>query len=291
MTATVKGMVKWGGKQDKDGYIDINATWLVRTSAATVGPIEVFTATGLPTVGTPWPEHPWCFCSPEMTATPRLQGEPNTVWEVEQLYTNRPLKRCQDTQIEDPLDEPPRIGGSFIKYTEEATVNRLGQPIRSSSWELIRGASAERDNNRPTVMIGMNFGSNQLSTFAPMIDTVNDSTLWGLGARKIKLMNAPWRQLLYGTCSYYYTVDYEFEINYRGWDRRVIDEGTRILRCGGNKNNPADFIAFKDALGENHRVILDGDGNLWDGTGDPGYVDIEFYGESNFLLLGIPTSL
>lgn len=66
-----------------------------------------------------------------------------------------------------------------------------------------------------------------------------------------------------------------------------------------NPNNPAHFIRMKDKNGENMRVVLNGAGVPWDpggfttGTGDdlPGSIYVEKYGESNFLLLGIPLIL
>lgn len=291
MSATSRGMIHWEGHRDNDGHREYIAKWQVKTSSAAIGPAAVFAASGVPSVGTAWFEDPWAFCLPDLKATPILTKEPNTEWILEQKYSTRPLKRCQTTAIEDPLDEPPRLSGSFVRYVREATIDRNGNPIRSSSHELLRGKNVERDWNKPQVFIEMNFATSTLSTFAPMIDTVNDSTLWGLPARTVKLSNAPWRRLLYGSCSYFFTVTFEFDIDYNGWDRTIIDEGTKVLACGGNAANPRDFVAYKDGLGENGKVILDGNGNAWSGTGDPGYVDIEFYTESNMLLLGIPSSL
>ena len=106
------------------------------------------------------------------------------------------------------------------------------------------------------------------------------------------------------------------------WDRKVMDEGAKVLHghwgtgsgsvgwivddfyspAGvfleeANYLNPAHFIRAKDRNGENTRNILNGRGVPYDpsgattGTGDDeiGIIDIRAYGESNFLLLGIPT--
>jgi len=64
-------------------------------------------------------------------------------------------------------------------------------------------------------------------------------------------------------------------------------------------DNPSHFIRFKDRNNENARVILNGAGLPWDpsaetsGTADdePGRIRVEKYGESNFLLLGIPAAI
>ena len=110
-----------------------------------------------------------------------------------------------------------------------------------------------------------------------------------------------------------------------GHDRRIPDEGTMVLRgtwekdrnlstyntyrigrdALGNELTPdtakaGDIVAFLDSNNNPANVILDGHGRPWDrnmvttGTAaddQQGYLDIEHYFESNFLLLGIPTVL
>jgi hypothetical protein len=159
-----------------------------------------------------------------------------------------------------------------------------------------------------------------------MVDTLNDATLWGLAARKIKLSNVSWERLLYGTCDYYYKRVFDFDIDFSTFDRDVLDEGTKVLSgqwdrdtgewvlleiegYGGTPNpdaqRPDHFIRYKDRNDENARVILDGNGLPADsvvlraeetGTGTTetesgaaARIQVKKYEESNFLLLGIPT--
>ncbi len=67
-------------------------------------------------------------------------------------------------------------------------------------------------------------------------------------------------------------------------------------------SNPSHFIHFKDRNGEKARVILDGGGLPADvptgtnpGTGDdarpPGSINVRYYQEADFLLLGISPTL
>jgi len=125
-----------------------------------------------------------------------------------------------------------------------------------------------------------------------MVDTLNDRPLWGLEARKIKLSNVSWERLLYGTCTFYYKVTYEFDIRMDddGFDRKLIDEGTKELKPGGDPNDPRDFQVYKDGNGENTRVLLDGAGKALTAEADPFEIDLKYYKESNFGLLGLPTS-
>ena len=319
MTAVIKdGHRNWHLQQTKEGERIYTITHVV-TADVTDGPRTIMNTPGLPAIGSIWNFDSdidvWAFCSPVMTVIPMVKNEKNTGWTVEQKFMTPRLlsERCQDDSIEDPLLEPMRISGSFTKYTQEENKDKDGNLILSSSHELFRGPLVEFDKNRPTVQIGQNKSALGLETFSEMIDTVNDSTLWGLGPRKVKLSNVSWERKLYGTCNFYYTRNFEFDINFDTFDRNIVDEGTKVLRgrylscetgtgtaatiwevsaaASGDPDNPLSFQRFKDCHGENTRTLLDGAGApLTDKTA---LVFVEFarYSESNFLLLGIPTTL
>lgn len=294
MASTLLGRLDWHGGRNREGHREYTIKWLIE-AATSDGPVVIFNTSGLPAIGSTWSFgsdlDAWAFCTPDWKAKQILTKEPNNYWALEQKFSTIPLKRCQDSSIENPLNEPDRISGSFTKYTREALRNYDGTLIKTSSHEQIRGREVERDDNRPNVTIEKNLSSHPLSTYAPMIDTVNDASLWGLDKRMIKLSNVSWTRKLYGTCTFYYTVSYEFDINYDTFDKKLIDKGTKVLAPGGDPSKPDDFIVYKDKQGENSSVILDGAGEAWDGTGTPGEIDYEPYAESNFLLLGVPATL
>ena len=317
MAANVWGRLDWSSSATREGHREHRLVWLVG-SLISDGPFDIYFATGLPVPGSPWvygnTNDPWAFCAPDWKIAPfEHQGEPNYLWTVEQTFTTIPRRRCQDDSVEDPLLEPDDISGTFIKYQMEVTRDRFGDPIKSSSHEMIRGKLVERDFNRPTVRIKKNLASLPLSTFAPMIDHVNDATLWGLPARCVKLSNVTWQRSLYAVCNYFYTVTYDFDISYDTFDVEIQDEGSKCLigyspgsdqfpldpdgtdaETGGlNKDNPKNFENFLDIHGNPARCLLDaeGDGTPWDGVDSPGVIDVEHYNEANLLLLDIPTSL
>jgi hypothetical protein len=293
--ATVKDRIEWSLTRDDDGHRTYKIKWLVEAASPNEGPALIANATGLPAIGSTWAfasdVDAWAFCWPNLKVAPVLTKEKSGYWTVENIFTTKPLNRCQDSSIENPINEPDRISGSFVKYTQEAVQDKDGEALVNSAHEQYRGQVVEVDFNRPTVQVEKNLLTLPLSTFAPMIDTVNDAALWGLPARCVKLSNASWQRKLYGTCSYYYTVGYEFDINYNTFDKQVLDEGTMVLGEGGSAANPGDFVKYKDLNGENSRVVLDGAGEPWDGASAPYYHEFEIYQESNFLTLGIPTSL
>lgn len=295
MTAVLSnGQTKWSLSRNEEGHREYTIEHQVIANKLD-GPAIVMNCAGLPTVGSAWSfdndSDAWAFCTPKMKVTPVVVEEPNTIWRVEQVFSTIPTKRCQDTDIEDPLDEPDRISGSFVKYTKEAIYDRNGDAITNSSFERFRGAVVERDFNRPTVRVEKTLSTLPLGTFSSLIDYVNDSTMWGLPARCVKLSNASWERLLYGVCNYYYVVTYEFDIDYESFDRHILDEGTKVLIDGGDPTDPRDFIVSKDLNDENTTVLLNGAGQKWDGAGSPGLITVEFYEEADLeTLLDLPSS-
>lgn len=264
----------------------------------------------------------WAWCRANVTIEPEYSEEPNLWWTLENTFATKPpdhkQQRCQDFPWEDPLLEYQKISGTFTKYTEEQRFDRFAQPIENSAHEQFRGPQVEFDQNRPSVKIEQNVANLELEVFAPMVDTVNAFPLWGLPPRTIKLSNASWEFHWYGSCYSYYKRVFDFDVRFDTFDRDLLDEGTKALRGHWQKDpnlahygkyvvdhgldpaNPAAFIRFKDWNGENARVILDGHGrpvdttDLGTGTGTvtggntPGKIHVEYYDESDFLLLRIP---
>jgi hypothetical protein len=319
MSASIHGWLRtWSGTRNDEGQRQFLVTHIVKTTSADDGPQTVMFTPGLPQVGSFYnfgnDTDVWAFCSPNMKVSihKEKEGDPAFYWRVDQVFTTIPFERCQDEAIEDPLLEPQKIGGSFVKYTEEAAKDKDGVIIDSSSHELFRGPQVEFDKNRPTVWVEQNKASLGLATFAAMVDTLNNAALWGLSARKIKLSNVSWERKLYGLCNFYYTRRFEFDVNDSalGFDREVLDEGTKVLNghwpagtgstegwildniagTAPDKTNPQHFIRYYDRPGNIARVILDGNGEPL-GTADPVFFTLRKYTESNFLLLGIPTTL
>lgn len=298
MAGTNKGRIDWGLQRDEEGHRTYNISFEVKTSASTDGPLTVLQTAGLPLPGAAWAyggdSDPWAFCYPTAKVRPRYTPEePHTLWIAEFTFSTKPLRRCQDTSIENPLDEPPKLSGSFTKFTKQVQYDRNGDLIESSSHEPLTGPETEFDDNRPSVRISMNEPNLPLAQIADFVDKVNDSTLWGLGARKIKLSNVSWTRQLYGTCNFYFTIDYEFDVNFLTFDKTAADRGFLKLSAGGNQANLGDFEMILDEKGNPIKSpkFLDGNGNVAATVAAAGAVQIEYYDERNMLALGIPASL
>lgn len=284
MTARlIAGPRTWNMARDSEGHRTYKVKYLVECDKLD-GPGVAIRCPGLPYPGSRWiidnEVDLWATCRWDADVTPLVtDGDPNTFFEIDFTFSTKPFDRksCKDTEITDPLLEPQKISGSFVKYTEEATTDRLGQFIKNSAHEQLRGPQVEFDSNRPQVRIEQNVAILNLALFSSMVDCVNAYPMWGLGPRRIKLSNVTWEKKYHGTCQPYYTRTFEFEIRYDGFDRDLLDEGTKVLHGAWNhttgnwdlvniageppnRNNPNHFSRFKDRQGENCRVILNGQG-------------------------------
>lgn len=198
-------------------------------------------------------------------------------WVASCTFSTKPDKRCVTVPVEDPLLEPPKVSGSFVRYQEEASLDRFGNPIRTSSFEQFKGKQVEFDANRPQLKIEMNFPVfSWIETIHSMIDTVNGYPIWGLAARCWKLSSAPWQRKYKGVCETYFSCTLEFDGRLDTFDRDLLDQGTKALNGHSDANsswildningnppnplNPSHFIRYTDRKGQPTTVILNGAG-------------------------------
>jgi hypothetical protein len=238
MAAVLLGLHTWSGDIDSEGHRTYKLVWRIRTLTSE-GPATVFQCPGLPTPGSLYlisaDVDLWAWCLQGLGVRPEKEGEQNEYWRVEQSFSTKPpssdKQRCNTNPIEDPLLEPPKIGGSFVQKTEEGIKDRFGNPITTSSHEQIRGQSNEWDaDGGDSVNIEMNVADLNLGLLAQMKNWLNDAPLWGLPSRCIKFSRYTWGIVYNGSCSHYYTWHLEFEVNRNGFDRDLLDEGTKALK-------------------------------------------------------------
>jgi hypothetical protein len=203
-------------------------------------------------------------------------------------FSSKPdTKRCRENHIEDPLLVPDRISFAFNKHTEEAVKDRFGKPIMSSSFEQLRGHQVEFDSNRGlTITIEQNRADLQIALLTSFNNTLNQFELWGCPPRTVKFTVGTCTEKYYGTCYKYYERQLHLEISFEGWDRDVLDEGTKCLKgkwetnsaslnyghwttvpvggIGPNSYNPSHFDRFLDKQGNPAKVVLDGAGLPFD---------------------------
>lgn len=306
MAGTIVGFYSWGPlDRDEYGHRHYSLTLKIRADSSNDGPATIIQTPGLPAVGSTWNIFTdvdiYAYCTPlaHVYRVDGENGEPGIYWHIDLKFTTKPMVRCNTTTIENPLDEPAMIAGGFNPYREEAIFDRNGDLLFMSSLERMTGPEVEIEKGRPVVSVAFNVSTLPLALFSEMMDTgaVNDSTLWGLPARCVRLAEVTWQRYLYGTCSYYYRVNYSFEIKFDTWNRFIIDQGTKCKLLDAPLSSTNPMITPNNPLtGKPDRFFLDGDGNIvFVDQGAP-LTDIwvwekELEYEYNFLLLDIPTSL
>jgi len=295
MPAIVHGRLDWDLRRDREGHREYFIQWLCETDNIDDGPLDVLMAPDLPVVGSWWEygsdNDPWAFCTPEASVKPVFNKEAGHWWIVENFFSTRPLRRCQDSTYEDPLSEPYRISGSFNPYTRESFFDKDGKPLRNSAFEAYRGPEVEFDDSKPQVTIGWNMPELPLALTAQLMHNVNDAFMWGLGPRCVKLSSMKFQRQLFGTCNYFYAVDFEFDIDYNTFDRWVPDYSMMRLKDGGTATNPTHYVRAKDDSGENVKIYLNGSGDPATSEATIFIHKFQKYKSSNLFLLGIPGSL
>ena len=317
------GILTWEGSRDGETHRDYDVTYLVQCNEGEqIGPHQIMNSSVLPQMGDLYAiggdTDNYAYCHPDMKISLKdaKDGELGVNWKVQMKFSTRAIERCMNGERTDPTTEPQKVSGSFVKFTQEYRYDRFGNFVTNSALEPIRGPDSEFDANRPTVRIEQNRYSLDLSTLANMVDTVNNSPLWGLPKRCIKLSDVTWERKIYGKCSFYFTRTFNFDINYNTFDRAVGDFGTMVLKGQWNqttkswavdptadRNNPQHFMKYTDIIGNTCPVVLNGyglpagttatigTGTSGSATGPEGQLLIQHYYESDFTQLGIPTDL
>lgn len=301
MTTTIKGPKTWSMVRDAEGHREYSLTYHVDSNDPNDGPGRALLTPGLPLPGAYWiignEVDLWAWCRWDAKVQQFADPQSNNTWLLEFKFGTKPpdLKKCKDSQWDDPLLEPARISGGCKKGYEEIQFDRFGVEVVNSAWEVIRGKQVEFEYSTPNVTIEQNVAVLNAPLVNSMVDTVNDSFLWGFPPRAVRLADWTWEPKYYGTCHKYYTRRLMFETRYRlksngqieSWDRDIMDEGTSVLNgrwlpdrpvwqikpvgfsylagTGGERipeypdpTNPSHFIRYQDRNGNPKKVILNG---------------------------------
>ena len=264
------------------------------------GPFSVLSVDGLPAPGDAYTfeeiNDDWVYCLPNIRVYPDPQQKPGPkrVYIVEQQFTSRAIERRIQQEREHPLEEHDIFSFGTGSFTEEATHDRFGHRIQYSSLEAIRGPQNEWDMGRTSIDVEHVQSTLDLEQVGSFMNCVNDAPIWTAPTRCLKLSRCTIKQLFWKFDTFY-KYNYGFDLWIRqdspedfassGWDRTVLDEGTKVLRGdwlnlgtaavpvwtwvlrgNPNPNNPADFVRFMDTNFNLTRVVLDGAGRPYSPT-------------------------
>jgi len=299
MAAKWEGIHDWVAKRDKKGERVYTLTTLISTDDVNDGPGVVLNEPTLPSPGDPWTygntSDAWAVCNWETSCRPhgKQEGTNANYWLVTNQFTNASRKQDRSSQQDNPLTAPYEISGGWNQVARAKSVDKDGNYMTNSAFEPFKGDLLQRNEAQPTVSIKMNLPTVPLDYISVAMNRVNDAPLWGLGARHVRLYDAPWSRQVTDANFVYYTVEYAFECNFNSWDEPLIDQGLKVLREGGDKTNPLHFERANDLGGEKEDdpKLLDGNGSRLAAGASVVYITPEIDLEFNFLLLGIPTAL
>lgn len=323
MTVTSVGLRNIAFTRDDEGHRTYTVTRHFRSNNYLDGPETILqTINLLFPIGSAYAEgsdyDPWAFLTPDMGISVHSdspEGEPCVDWIATLKYTTKPMTRCNDTQIENPLLEPFSISGDFVHVSREMKTDKDGKPLLHVNFEQMVGPEVEEKISYPALSISFNSAALPLNIINLLINKVNDAPLWGYPARCVRFTDAKWERILYGVCFYYFKITYTFETNLETFDKFIPAVGYKTLVPGAFPFLPGSYAVQKDVVGENaESVILNSAGKMADPSKEPliirgAYPDqvIENPGtgsllgpliqrreiakEGNLLLLGIPSNL
>ena len=322
MTVRLVGLKNQSMSRDDEGHRTYELTHHYRTDDPLDGPETVLQlVNAVHPVGSAYLDgndyDPWAFRTPELSVSPHRdvqEGDHILDWIVTSKFTTKPMSRCNDTTIDNPLLEPVSISGDFVHVSREMKRDRKGKPLLHINGEPMIGPEVEEKISYPALTLSFNSAVFPLAAINLLINKVNDAPLWGLPKRCIRFTDCKWERVLYGVCFYYFKLSYSFETNLETFDKFIPAVGFKTLLKGALPGLLGSYAVQKDQLGENESsVILDFFGRVADPdkpsiivnsdgvVENPDEIQGNYSGpliqrreialEGNLLLLGIPATL
>lgn len=248
----VRTMSSEGGT-DTEGNRTYVVTAQVKTSARGDGSIIVIAGLGLDltsfyAVGNE--SDPGAFFT-SAYATPKSKNKSLTTWTVKINYSSKAKDKVNVTQVDDPLDEPPQISGSFVEYLKIVEEDKDGVVIANTAGDPFDPPILDEDG-RPTIVIVKNFAELDLPRLADYYGAVNSDPFFGLSVRTVRFSSLSWSQKYRGSGIPYYPVSMGFEIKKDKWDIKILNRGYAVLDGGVKK-----VVLDGRGKGYNKQVLLD----------------------------------
>lgn len=220
---------------DQEGHRTYQSVYQVNFSDRYNGPVSASLAPGLPSPGSfyVWGNdidtEAYAWRRPSASLTTDTQSA-RKLWRITCTHSTRPQPRCTDAQLT-PLDEPPKMGGSFVEGRQLLIIDADGRDVVNTAGDPFVPA-LEYEEYDDTAWITFNSATIDLAARAQYVGTVNDATFWGLAARSVKLKAWNWELGYYGQCYPYISNRLEFHIKYDKFLLKPRNEGFRQLVGG-----------------------------------------------------------
>jgi len=152
--------------------------------------------------------------------------EKRVVWHVDVQYSTKGSQRDPNDQPGDPLSWAWKVRGAFGSGQKWLTKDRNGRALVNSADEPFEDTPPIDD---PLLILSLekNTPTIDLDQWAEARGKVNDATLWGLQARRVRLMQWTWDIAYAGSGQPYVQNKFEVSINFDGYYYQPLDMGFR----------------------------------------------------------------
>jgi hypothetical protein len=249
MAFSLVGPVDFKGAQDAEGHLEFQVTYKCVTTSNNDGPYAAMNTPGLPQVGDGYSfgvdgseTYVWAWCRPGMDVSPASEyreGDFPKIVHVTRTFSTKKRVASQERPnnspaVANPLDEPPKVSGSFTSKQVQGVKNRFGNPITNSAFEIPDGPNNQWDAGHDTIVIEQNVPTLYLACVGPASfkHHLNSTSIWGLPLRSVKLTNNSWTKNYGQGTSYYYTRTTTFEIDLKR------DTLSRAVFAGRSSGSP-----------------------------------------------------
>ena len=307
MTVKKVCTVDWDLGRDSDNHRTYKLIQRIETDDYDMSPIQVLDQAtesvltgGIPERGDYWTfgsNDLWAFCTGEMELVPEfLDGDQSLFWKATSEFSSVPNDASGGGSggAENPVLDLPKVTGGVETVTEQQRLDRNGDPLENSAFEPLLGDATSKAVSHATVTIEINQLDSPFQDEIDYINHVNSEPMWGYQPRHIKLLDLQWEKIILTDGFVYYRISFMFGIKKYDWDIPVMDEGTKVLIEGGDKDNPGDFRRVTDEgtdEKESKPVLLDGAGNRLPAGDNPFFHVFEIEEEYNFLNFNIPGTI
>jgi hypothetical protein len=202
--------------------------------------------------------------NPGGAGSPPANGTACYQWDVVSEYG--PWNPIEHTEDGDPAAQPVEIKMNGVNYEQIVDIDIYGNPIVNTAGDYF-DPPVTRDQTRCVLEVTRNETGFSPSTIFAYANRVNSAIWNGFPPYTVKI--APpqvvpmWSQF---TSEIYSRISYTFEYDAAGWDKTLLNQGTRYLKYGGGYGGGAGTYRFnaRDDKGElvTTPVLLDSLGRL-----------------------------
>jgi len=198
--------------------------WRVQTNDPLDGPAVVVNYSGLPALFDPYSSgndsDPYALL---VSKKPREEGEGHKSWIVTCEYRSDAISAEVGSN---PLTDQVKYSCGFDQFSEIARQTSFGQRIINSVDQVFT-PPPEVDQSRPVYIVQRNEAYINLPGIVDLSDSVNQYAWKGCAPRTVKVKSITPGEIQNRNGLEFYSVRYEFHINWLTWDLRILNQATR----------------------------------------------------------------